>query len=269
MAALYGDGNYRKFLEEMSESSLPPEFFIESNVYEFLKSPANEEEVRSIWSRNEIGYVINSSFFDCLAGTTESRDLIDIINATKEVPDVSPSLLASLLLEIVQEKEAKSDEMKTFIAVAIFCQKSLSIELSEKNSDNEGTYSDDSLRGQVSPGGGLYKGDSIISAVDVDPEFEGGLSGFYNYVASHIVYPKEARRLGVEGKVFVQFLVASDGAVDNVEIIQGIGYGCDSEVVRVVESSPKWKPGLLRNKPVVVRIILPINFHLSDDEGTS
>ncbi|MEQ9378238.1 MAG: hypothetical protein RIG68_23810 [Imperialibacter sp.] len=103
VAALYGDGNYRKFLEEVSESSLPPEFFIESNVYEFLKSPANEEEVRSIWSRNENGYVINSSFFDCLAGTTESRDLIDIINATKEVPDVSPSLLASLLLEIVQE----------------------------------------------------------------------------------------------------------------------------------------------------------------------
>lgn len=88
----------------------------------------------------------------------------------------------------------------------------------------------------------------------------GGMSAFNEFLAKNMVYPRQASRMGVEGKVFVQFVVERDGSITNVQAIKGIGAGCDEEAVRVVKLAPKWKPGKQRGKPVRQKMILPINF---------
>ena len=75
-------------------------------------------------------------------------------------------------------------------------------------------------------------------------------------------YPAQARRMGVEGKVFVQFVVDKDGSLTDVKAVKGIGAGCDEEAVEIVKSAPKWKPGKQRGKAVRVRMIIPITFRL-------
>jgi periplasmic protein TonB len=90
----------------------------------------------------------------------------------------------------------------------------------------------------------------------------GGMPAFYDYVGKKLKYPAQARRMGIEGKVFVEFVIEKDGSITDVKAIKGIGAGCDEEAVRVVESAPKWKPGKQRGKPVRQRMVLPINFKL-------
>jgi len=68
--------------------------------------------------------------------------------------------------------------------------------------------------------------------------------------------------MGVEGKVFVEFVINRDGTLVDVRVVRGIGAGCDEEAVRVVQSSPPWKPGKQRGKPVRQKYTLPIQFKL-------
>lgn len=90
----------------------------------------------------------------------------------------------------------------------------------------------------------------------------GGMPAFYEFVGKKLKYPAQARRMGVEGKVFVEFVIEKDGSITDVKAIKGIGAGCDEEAVRVVGSAPKWKPGKQRGKPVRQRMVLPIVFKL-------
>ena len=94
------------------------------------------------------------------------------------------------------------------------------------------------------------------------PGFPGGMPAFYEYVSKNLKYPNQARRMGIEGRVFVQFVVGKNGSITDVTAIKGIGAGCDEEAVRVIKSSPNWSPGKQRGKPVKVRMILPITFKL-------
>ena len=90
----------------------------------------------------------------------------------------------------------------------------------------------------------------------------GGMPAFYEYVAKKLKYPAQARRMGVEGKVFVEFVIERDGSITDVKAIKGIGAGCDEEAVRVLKTAPKWKAGKQRGKPVRQRMVLPIAFKL-------
>jgi periplasmic protein TonB len=98
--------------------------------------------------------------------------------------------------------------------------------------------------------------------VEKQPSFEGGMKAFYQYIAQHLEYPKQAIRIGREGKVFVSFVIDNDGSITQVEVLKGIGAGCDEEAVRVLQNAPKWNPGKQRGKPVKVRMQLPIIFAL-------
>ncbi|MEQ9426569.1 MAG: energy transducer TonB [Cyclobacteriaceae bacterium] len=104
--------------------------------------------------------------------------------------------------------------------------------------------------------------DEIFTIVEDQPEPKGGMGAFYQYVSKNLNYPNQARRMGIEGKVFVQFVVDKDGTLRDVQAVKGIGAGCDEEAVRVISGAPKWKPGKQRGKPVKVRMILPITFKL-------
>lgn len=89
-----------------------------------------------------------------------------------------------------------------------------------------------------------------------------GYPAFYKYVQKELKYPSQARRMGVDGKVYIQFVVEKDGSITDIKVIKGIGSGCDEEAVRVLKAAPKWNPGKQRGKPVRVRRSLPIKFSL-------
>lgn len=103
-----------------------------------------------------------------------------------------------------------------------------------------------------------------VDYADKQPEPIGGYEAFYKFISKNIKYPSQARKLGVEGKVFVRFIVDEQGEVTNLKIIRGIDAGCDAEVLRLMEKSPKWNPGKQRAKPVKVRMVIPIIFELKN-----
>ena len=106
------------------------------------------------------------------------------------------------------------------------------------------------------------KADEIFTIVEEQPSPQGGLQAFYKYVGENLQYPAQARRMGIEGRVFVQFVVEKDGSLTDIQAVKGIGGGCDQEAIRVISEAPKWKPGKQRGRPVRVRMVLPIMFKL-------
>lgn len=105
--------------------------------------------------------------------------------------------------------------------------------------------------------------EEIFTIVESTAEPKGGLAAFYKSIGEQIKYPAQARRMRVEGKVFVEFIVGKDGKITEVKAVKGIGAGCDEEAVRIIESSPPWNPGKQRGKPVRQRMVLPIIFRLA------
>jgi protein TonB len=106
--------------------------------------------------------------------------------------------------------------------------------------------------------------DQIFTIVEVSASPKNGLNEFYKSIGEQIKYPAQARRMNVEGKVFVQFVVGRDGKLDDVTVIKGIGAGCDEEAVRIIQNSPPWNPGKQRGKPVKQKMVLPIIFKLAE-----
>lgn len=104
--------------------------------------------------------------------------------------------------------------------------------------------------------------EEVVIASDM-PEFEGGIDGLKRFLAANIVYPEQAKAIGIEGTIYISFVVDENGNVGGAKILKGIGYGCDEEALRVVNKIPKWKkPGRNANQPVRVRFNLPISFRL-------
>lgn len=104
--------------------------------------------------------------------------------------------------------------------------------------------------------------DSVYATVDKQPEFVGGNEALVDYMSQNVHYPKEAEKQGIEGKVFIQFVVDADGSVRNAEVLKGAHDLLDAEALRVVKSMPKWVPGEQNGQKVKVKMTLPIVFKL-------
>jgi TonB family protein len=102
----------------------------------------------------------------------------------------------------------------------------------------------------------------VFTVVEQMPEYSGGNNAMNAFIASNISYPQNAKENGIQGTVYVSFLVDETGAVGNAKVIRGIGNGCDEEALRVVKMMPKWKPGKQSGKNVKVSFTLPIKFAL-------
>lgn len=103
---------------------------------------------------------------------------------------------------------------------------------------------------------------AIFTVVESMPEFKGGMQQLYTYLGTNIKYPVMAKESGIQGKVYVTFVVERDGSITDVKVLRGIGGGCDEEAIRVVGGMPRWKPGKQRGKPVRVQYNLPVRFTL-------
>jgi len=102
----------------------------------------------------------------------------------------------------------------------------------------------------------------IFTVVESMPEFPGGMGELMKYLGTSIKYPPLAKESGIQGRVFINFVVEPNGSISNVKVLRGIGGGCDEEAVRVVENMPNWKPGKQRGKAVRVSYNLPVKFTL-------
>ncbi|WKN31889.1 energy transducer TonB [Porifericola rhodea] len=169
------------------------------------------------------------------------EDVMDI-PPTEQPPPPPPKIQQPEIVEVPDEEEIEEE-----------IEIDLDVEITEDTQIEEMVF-EEAPEEEVS--------DEIFMVVEDQPEPQGGMAAFYQYVSKNLKYPSQARRMGVEGKVFVQFVVDKDGSISQVQAIKGIGAGCDEEAVRVLQNAPKWKPGKQRGRPVRVRMVLPITFKL-------
>lgn len=108
------------------------------------------------------------------------------------------------------------------------------------------------------------EGEEIFDIVEDQPTPIGGMAQFYEYIGQNMQYPSKAKTMGLEGRVFIQFIVDKSGKLTKVKAVKGIGAGCDEEAVRVIENAAPWTPGKQRGGEVNVRMILPITFKLDN-----
>ncbi|QSE97501.1 energy transducer TonB [Fulvivirga lutea] len=105
--------------------------------------------------------------------------------------------------------------------------------------------------------------DEVFQIVEEPATPVGGYQSFYEYISKNIRYPAQARRMGIEGRVFVQFVVGPNGEISEVETVRGIGAGCDEEAERLLKSAPNWNPPKQRGKAVKQRIMVRLVFQLN------
>lgn len=105
-------------------------------------------------------------------------------------------------------------------------------------------------------------GNEVYLVVDKMPSFPGGDAGLSKYLAQNIKYPLEAQEEGVQGRVFVKFVIEADGSITHVKVARPFDPYLDWEAVRVVKSMPNWTPGKQDGKAVRVSYTVPINFVL-------
>jgi protein TonB len=90
-------------------------------------------------------------------------------------------------------------------------------------------------------------------AIDVEPQFPGGTKAFYRYISKNIAYEKDAKATDMNGIVTVSMAIEPSGHVSEVQIINGVSDIVDREIVRVITTSPVWKPGMQHGIPIKVR----------------
>jgi protein TonB len=180
-----------------------------------------------------------------LTNAKAGEDEIMEVPPTEQLPPPPPKIQQPQIIEVPDEKEIEEE-----------------IEISM---DNEVTQESKVEEIVMAPVEEKENVDEIFNVVEESASPKGGMSAFYEYVGKKLQgkYPAQARRMGIEGKVFVEFVVNRDGSIVDVKPIKGIGGGCDELAAKIIQESPAWKPGKQRGKPVRQKMVLPIVFKLS------
>lgn len=223
---------------------------------EAKKSPkANLEDKRTIFI--EIGLIIALAVvllafewkkYDIEVAQLGAREAVEqveeiIINTKQEVKPPPPKPPpTTTVLNIVEDDVEIEDELIIDVEAdeALEIEEYIPIEVEEEEVVEE----------------------EIFLVVENQPEFPGGEAARLKYLSENIEYPQMAKESGIQGIVYVTFVVEPNGSISNVAILRGIGGGCDEEAVRVVQNMPSWKPGKQRGRPVRVRFNMPIKFTL-------
>lgn len=107
----------------------------------------------------------------------------------------------------------------------------------------------------------------VFTVVEESAHPENGQEEFYNTIHANLKYPEKARSHGVTGKVLVEFIVEKDGALSNLKVLKGIGYGCDEEALRVLSLVPSWEPGKQNGAAIRQKMVLPFLFQNNSPES--
>lgn len=175
---------------------------------------------------------------------TQVEEVIEI-PPTEQVPPPPPKVVAPEIVEVPDEEEIEDNvdvDLNTEVSEEAVVEQVL---VEEKPQVVEEEV------------------EEIFTIVEEGAEPIGGYPAFYKFIQKELKYPSQARRMGVEGKVYIQFVVEKDGKITDVKVMKGVGAGCDEEAARVVGASPAWKAGKQRGRNVKQRIVLPIAFKLN------
>lgn len=104
---------------------------------------------------------------------------------------------------------------------------------------------------------------TIMVILDVEPSFKGGMERMHKWLGKNLRYPPAARDAGIEGIVYVEFVVEKNGRISEVVVKQGADPILDAAAVQAVKSMPRWKPGKYKGKRVRCQLGLPIQFQLA------
>lgn len=124
----------------------------------------------------------------------------------------------------------------------------------------EGTGDDEVIIPEDPGNGVVEQQEEIFTVVQEMPEFPGG--DVMSYIRKNTVYPAFEKDAGIQGTVYVEFVVNKEGEVTDAKVVRGVsnGSGLDKEALRVIKGLPKWKPGKQAGRAVPVRFTLPIKF---------
>lgn len=178
-----------------------------------------------------------------LAKNTNLVEEILEVPPTEQPPPPPPKIQQPQIIEVPDEEEIKEDIKVEFDVEVTEDTKVEEITIAPVVEEKEDV-------------------DQIFLVVEESATPKGGMAAFYKYVSEKMKYPAQARRMGIEGKVFIEFVINRDGSITDVKLMKGIGAGCDEEAIRVVQSAPPWNPGKQRGKPVRQRYVVPIIFKL-------
>lgn len=178
-----------------------------------------------------------------LAKNTNMVEEILEVPPTEQPPPPPPKIQQPQIIEVPDEEEIKEDIKVEFDVEVTEDTKVEEITIAPVVEEKEDV-------------------DQIFLVVEESASPKGGMAAFYKYVSDKMKYPAQARRMGIEGKVFIEFVINRDGSITDVKVMKGIGAGCDEEAIRVVQSAPPWNPGKQRGKPVRQRYVVPIIFKL-------
>jgi periplasmic protein TonB len=104
----------------------------------------------------------------------------------------------------------------------------------------------------------------IIEKPDQQAEFQGGMGAFGKFLQKNLKYPEVAQKANVSGKIYMEFIVETDGTLTNFNILKSVGFGIDEEAIRVLKLSPKWIPAKDKGRNVRSRFTIPMSIHLSE-----
>lgn len=171
----------------------------------------------------------------------EFEDILDI-PPTTQPPPPPPKVQIPEIIEVPDEEEIEEE-----------IEVELDVEVTEELVIEDIVFAEEPEEEET---------DEILTIVEQKPEFPGGMTAFREFLAKNIKYPGLARRMGVEGRVYVQFVVERDGSLTDIQVVKGLGAGCDEESVRVMKLVPKFAPGKQRGNPVRVKMVMPIFYKL-------
>jgi len=181
---------------------------------------------------------VTTSSYDTPNEIIVEPDYVPITKVRKELPPPPTIIFDKLIIDVFNQ----SIDEKVIIIDEIDPAEEIDFTLAE-----EGIERDD---------------DSVFVIVENAPQFIGGDAALMRYLSENIIYPSIAQEVGIQGRVYVQFVVNKSGDITDVKLLKGIDRSLDAEALRVVQKMPRWKPGSQRGKNVNVSYQIPINFIL-------
>lgn len=212
---------------------------------------------KHIMLRFQVGLVISLSL-TLVAFEWKSEIITSVVDLTNDEPQVIETIELPPQTEQIPKKpkvviQPKIEEVKDEEVLEEVITK-FAIDIEEPQPEEQ--FSEEPIIEEVEE-------PDFFVIVEKNAEPVGGQKAFLKYLAKNMKYPRRAAQMGVEGKVYIQFIVDKDGSLTQLEVVRGIGSGCDEESLRVLKKAPKWNPGKQRGVAVRQRMIVPITFKLN------
>jgi TonB family protein len=188
----------------------------------------------------------------------------DVLKKYDEMKAAHPELTL-LLLEIDDSESPKLEQIQKDVESR---GKIISVNFIKPDEADSRNYLIIEYREQMTSSAKRSHDDNIYDVAEESAAPEGGITRLYEFLSTNMKYPEAARQKGLEGKVFVTFIVEPDGSISNVIVAKSVNTLLDAEAVRVIQSSPRWVPGKNNGIPIRQKMVLPVHFSLGNEKTT-